>query len=82
MGAFTFEEDKLPLAVLINSIDLGWQPPPEHTDEHGVARHHSFVTHPPEPVVLNTHTHTHTQIYCYTIIPGNSLCNYTMTKII
>lgn len=49
---FTFEEDKLALAVLVHSIYLGRQAPPEHADQHGVARHHRVISHPPKPVVL------------------------------
>lgn len=36
----TFEEDKLALAVLVNSIYLGRQAAPENTDEHGVPGHY------------------------------------------
>lgn len=48
----TFEEDKLPLTVLIDSVDLGGQPFPEIADLHGVPGHHRVITHPPEPLIL------------------------------
>lgn len=48
----TFEEDKLALAVLVDCIYLGWQAPPENTNEHGVSWHYGVISHTPEPVVL------------------------------
>lgn len=48
----TFEEHKLPLAVLVHGVDLGWQAFPEVIDLHGVTRHHWVVPHPPEPLIL------------------------------
>lgn len=36
----TFEEHKLPLAVLVHGVDLGWQTLPEVVDLHGVTGHH------------------------------------------
>ena len=52
MDILTFEEDKFAFAVLVNSVNLSGQTPPEDTDEHGIAWHYCIVTNPPEPVVL------------------------------
>lgn len=48
----TFEEHKLPFAVLVHSVDFGWQAFPEVVDLHGVARDHRVVPYPPKPLIL------------------------------
>lgn len=52
VGILTFEEDKFPLAVLVDGVYLGGQSSPEDIDEHGVPRHHCVVPYPPKPVIL------------------------------
>lgn len=51
-SVLTFKKDELALAVFIDGVNLGWQTPPEHVDEHGVAWHYCVVSDPPKPVIL------------------------------
>lgn len=50
----TFKEDKIPITVFVNRVDTRWQAPPEVSNLHGVAVHHSVVSHAPKPLVLQT----------------------------
>lgn len=50
----TFKEDKIPITVFVNRVDTRWQAPPEVSNLHGVAVHHSVVSYTPKPLVLQT----------------------------
>lgn len=50
----TFKEDKIPLAVFINCINVGRKSPPEVGNLHGVSIHHPVVPDSPKPLILET----------------------------
>lgn len=77
----TFEKNKLPLTVLIHSIDFGRQAFPEVFDLHWVSRDHWVVSYPPKPLVLHRHQRQRIIILISTIPAPCFTCFKTSWKL-